>query len=336
MPRTIRVEAPCDMNAGYTFLARTSSCEEVAVTVPAGGVRGGEIFFVRRTAGTLVSPISSILSFTNLPDAAANAAAANNNNIFINETTPLVMARPPQHPWKASLWDSCCCRQGGLGPACRALCCPQLLAAQVMVRLRLNWLGVPDYASHNKRRTLGIVAAMVGVFWVVLVVTVVPRLLLFLEEEDDEDVSVEDETEQNQLRSGTTLVGRLCWVILIMFGVYTLYILTKLRHFVRRKYQIAPIKCCCCCRSSIRSSRRSSCSDCCAPEDCCVSLWCSCCVASQLLRQTAEEGGATTTTTAERRCCSPYHSLEGDENSTATEISSRCDDSTSLAIAELA
>lgn len=247
------------------------------MTVPAGGVRGGEIFFVRRTAGTLVSPISSILSFTNLPDAAANAAAANNNNIFINETTPLVMARPPQHPWKASLWDSCCCRQGGLGPACRALCCPQLLAARVMVRLRLNWLGVPDYASHNKRRTLGIVAAMVGVFWVVLVVTVVPRLLLFLEEGDEDVSSVEDETEQNQLRSGTTLVGRLCWVILIMFGVYTLYILTKLRHFVRRKYQIAPIKCCCCCRSSISSSRRSSCSDCCAPEDCCVSLWCSCC-----------------------------------------------------------
>jgi len=311
----IQVEAPCDMNEGYTFLARTTLSseegEEFFVTVPKGGVRQGEIFCVVRSTGT------RILSFTNLPDAAAVVAATS------SETTPLMSGgggagggrgrQQQQHQqWKASLCDSCC-RQG-VGRAGCAVCCPQLVAAQVMVRLRLNWLGVPDYAasSHNKR-TLAIVTTMVCVFWVLLVtMTIVPHLLL----EDDDDNDFGEEEEQGKKHSAT-IIRLVSQVICILFGVYTLYILTKLRHFVRRKYQIA----------NPRSNA------CCATNDCCVSLWCSCCVASQLLRQTAEDGATT-----DCRCCSPYNndSMEDDANSTATESSSRCDDGASLTVAEVA
>ena len=316
----VEVEAPCDMNEGFTFLISTSSGEEVAVTVPQGGVLQGQIIGAVRTTGTLIRP-SSILSFTNL---ATVAATATNSAATINsETTPLVgMRNGNTHrdsssgnssggAWKTPLWNCC---SHGLSHALCAFGCPHFLAAQVMTRLRLDWMGLPVINQGSCHlRSYGAIATMVGVFWLLSFLVFAPYLF------KEDDISVDDK-EQLPI---TTLLGRtiskLAKIVYLavgcMLGAYTVFILAKLRHIIRHKYQI-PSEGFCACDWCRQTPDRNSCVD-----DVCTSMWCSCCVASQLALQTAD--------VTPSRCCSPYNTIN-DENSTATENSSRCDSPSSL------
>jgi Cys-rich protein (TIGR01571 family) len=150
--------------------------------------------------------------------------------------------------WKDGVFD--CCRYGPCHPSLwHALCCPQILMAQVLTRLKMNWAG--NRASEQEyRKTFRVVLAIVGTYWILTIIL-------------SPDISEEDTTPALQYAL-YQLVG-------CALTIYTLVVLTKLRSYARMLFGI-PIRYRCF-------------GDC---EDCCLSFWCSCCTVSQLARQTCD------------------------------------------------
>jgi PLAC8 family len=260
---TISVVAPCDMEAGYTFIAQTPSGDDMPVTVPEGGVREGEVFLCRSN-----SPIGS---FSNL-----------------TELTPLMINRIGQVPkagaWKDEWWD--CFRFGifhvSLWNACL---CPQLLAAQVMTRLKLDWLADP--AENDNPRTFNRVLLIVCLYWIVSTLTAPPSpavaVLDVVDTGTGEEMQLEIDEDPPHQRLLTLVVYH---AVTISFSLYTLFIFTKLRHQVRRLDNIAVHPLTNSCISFPGGSRDPI--ENVALEDCCMSFWCGCCSVAQMARQTTD------------------------------------------------
>lgn len=124
-PMMMRVTAPSNLPSGYTFDARVGDSNDLmSVTVPEGGVQGGDVFLVPRPEG---------------------------------DSTKLLNA--PTGRWKDGLCD--CCANGPFHSSlCCAIFCCQIAMGQVMQRMRLTWLGVAGDAEST-RNTFNIVATIV-------------------------------------------------------------------------------------------------------------------------------------------------------------------------------
>ena len=120
---------------------------------------------------------------------------------------------------------------------------------QVMQRLRLNWLGeaAPDAATKN---TFKVVLTLVLCY-------VVFTICLEMVEASAGYYSV------------PVWISVLRFIGGVLFTVYSIYALMKMRENVRAKYSIPEERCP-------------------GMEDLCCSMWCSCCVVSQMARHTGE------------------------------------------------
>jgi len=121
--------------------------------------------------------------------------------------------------------------------------------AQVMQRLRLNWLGeaAPEAATKNTFKVVLTLILCYTVFTIAL--------------------------EMTEASSGyyqiPTWIPVLRFIGGVLFTIYSIYSLMKLRENVRAKYSIPEERCS-------------------GMEDLCCSMWCSCCVVSQMARHTGE------------------------------------------------
>lgn len=168
--------------------------------------------------------------------------------------------------WKTSLWD--CFRPGPCHPSLwNAVCCPQLLVAQVLTRLKLDLCAEP---TTDPQRTFPRMLGLVVAYW---------ALTLWLAPERPPSAASDSSGAWNVARdragapSSSWLRIALYNALFVVFGVYTWWILAKARRAVRRRRAIAAFS-------------ATPCDD--NHNDACVALWCGCCAVAQLARETAE------------------------------------------------
>ena len=206
--------------SGYSFQAVFDGIR-FAVIVPPGGVKEGQ---------TIQVPFQPT-SFTEF------------SHLLPSSSTTAVQGR-----WKDSLCNCCkyTCLHASFLNAC---CCPQLLMAQVLTRMGMNYRGdfAPEWeAKLSFRRMLWIV-----VFYYALSAILAPGPVL--------------------TKSGLVVPDTPVWQTMLYrllttaFSLYTLMVLMKLRAAVRAKYHI-PVT---------RWVHQP------AVEDCCCSFWCGCCTVAQ-------------------------------------------------------
>jgi Cys-rich protein (TIGR01571 family) len=167
-----------------------------------------------------------------------------------------------QGRWKDELWD--CFRYGPChATVWNAVCCPQLLMAQVLTRMKMNWLG-EEAPDHEYKRTFGRVFLIVFFYWVLTTLSAPPSSTLIQDPESGKFMRIPP-ADVPILQS--VFYNLVSW----SFGLYTLLILTKLRRLVRQRYEIPLVY------PQLGSM-----------EDCCLAFWCGCCSVSQMARQTCD------------------------------------------------
>jgi len=218
IPVKVHIIAPSTLPEGYAFeveVGAPGAKRTISVEVPEGGVEEGQVFLV---------PIPDDFSVgeprVNVPTGQWKDGPFD------------VMNAGPCH---SSLWC--------------AVCFTQLAMAQVMQRLRLNWLGeaAPDTASKNTFKVVLTLVLCYTVFTVAL--------------------------EMAEASAGYYQVP--AWIPVlrfiggVLFTIYSIFSLMKTRENVRAKYSIPEQQCH-------------------GMEDLCCSMWCSCCVTAQMARHTGE------------------------------------------------
>lgn len=185
-PVMVHVVAPATLPEGYTFEAQIGGNVKrtFKVEVPPGGVKEGETF---------LAP---------LPD---------------NFDGPRLQA--PTGQWKDGLFDFC-----SLGPLhshlwC-AICCSQIAMAHVMMRLRLDWLGLPGPEVATKN-TFKVIVALVFSYIIYSVCL--------------------DAVYQSGGASGT--VSFLMAVGSISFSLWCIFSMCKTRESLREKFSIPEEHC---------------------------------------------------------------------------------------------
>eukprot|EP00571_Detonula_confervacea_P003950 CAMPEP_0172325708 /NCGR_PEP_ID=MMETSP1058-20130122/54564_1 /TAXON_ID=83371 /ORGANISM="Detonula confervacea, Strain CCMP 353" /LENGTH=292 /DNA_ID=CAMNT_0013042307 /DNA_START=26 /DNA_END=904 /DNA_ORIENTATION=+ len=220
----LEVVAPATLPEGYTFDAEANG-HSFTVKVPVGGVEQGQKFSVPFPAGS---------------------------NGYTGSAIP--RASVPVGHWKDGLCD--CFRLGVIHPAVwNAVCCPLILNAQVMHRLKLTWLG-----------SEGTIAQTAATFRIFLIITVVfifiDQILKYLPLTFKVD-------EYGRPTDGYVEVIQMRIFLNISFCIIAVILVAKVRKQVRSKYSIP----------------EQNCKGC---EDCCCALWCNCCTLSQMARHTAD------------------------------------------------
>lgn len=312
----VQVIAPATLQSGYTFDAIYDGVT-FTVIVPDGGVNKGQRFIVPfnpHTADGLnaaaavatasvvadVSPDGKISNYTSTTTAAAAAdnlhkygsTGSNNDNAGKQgrqQKQQQERGHIPTGIWRDGLCD---CFRLGSHPHCwNAWCFKPCLVGQLLTRMRMTWLGqhentealpAGDDGTNNKRddrwrdsfRNLVIVAALY-------------YALKFLTISDDDD----DLSDKFTLNSFLTIV----------FGIYMLYIVMKLRATMRHVYHIREESFLCMydvCPTSaspeegmcgnFRGNHDESGLPLVGWEDVCCALWCQCCVLAQMARHTAD------------------------------------------------
>ena len=187
--------------------------------------------------------------------------------VMPTESTPLTSDDPVVQPnrgdWKDGLCECCtysCCHPSLLN----AWCFPQILMAQVLTRLRMNWLGDPAPESEWKHTFRRVIILLV--LYLIVMIFMAPPVTVV----------------HNGVASTPNYPSwkRITYnVVSLAFWLYSIIVLTKTRRAVRDKYDI-PTKACG------------------GAEDCCCSFWCGCCTVAQVARQTADYP------TTKAQCCS--------------------------------
>ena len=136
--------------------------------------------------------------------------------------------------------------------------CPQILMAQILTRMKMNWLGAlaPEYEWHMTFRRIVIIVIVYYVF------------TSFFRPPPSEVETAPDGTIIVTHPESPLWKAIVYNTLTVAFGLYTLIVLMRLRAAVRAKYEIPTQRCG-------------------EMEDCCCSFWCGCCTVAQLSRQTA-------------------------------------------------
>jgi len=218
----VDVVAPSDLEAGYSFIAVYEGAT-FQVVVPEGGVSVGQTFSVPFPGNNTADRIKTY---------------PNNNQV-------------PHGYWKDGIFS--CFKHGIFHPTfCHCLFFPQLLTAQVMTRMHLNWKAEEDTEEESKS-TFKIVSIVVGIYW----------LLKFLVGSDNDNNGASAPLINSPLLIlSSQLIG-------FFFFVYTIVIITKTRKAIRHKYEIPETHCHGC-------------------EDFCCAFWCGNCSSAQMARQTED------------------------------------------------
>jgi len=180
---------------------------------------------------------------------------------IVTEATPIIAESPSKGGrWKSGL---CSCFQHGI---CHpALCCacffPTVLYAQLLTRMKMTWLGEPTSASEEYKKTFSIVLGIAIAN--ILVQTFIGCSLSDVVVTDDGEFT---EVQNDECDPWNSIVGDICNVL---FGVYVLVIMIRLRMAIRKKYNI----------------REENCKGC---EDFCCVFFCGCLSAVQMADQTTD------------------------------------------------
>jgi hypothetical protein len=193
-PELCTVIAPSSLDEGYSFPAQVDGIDFV-VTVPEGGIRQGEAFQV--------------------PYPTRSMADETNNR----QLEPLEIAQSsvgPSHQvtrdsdikgrWRKPLCECCEVCENGLW--CNAFFCTPVVLAQVMMRLKLNFLGCRASGGTLYQQTFWWVVAFWVIFLVLFFALVVREVALF--------------------------------VVICIWTIYFTIVSTNVRSTVRRKYSINP------------------------------------------------------------------------------------------------
>lgn len=283
-PVMVRVTAPSNLEAGYKFDAVYNG-EVFQVTVPAGGVRSGQSFevpFVPMKKAVAVATIVQIPQHEPTSEATpmlSTAASHDSANGNCNQrSTPL-------GEWKTGLFD---CFSHGFHPSLiNAMCCPQILMAQVLTRMKLGCCGLPDpNANAYKNVTASWIIGSLVVWYFRTkwkscadVDTISSSQLETLKVITDKhghqkildrhvDVPFVDAAHSHCKKSTKSDLQTLNWIWFWM----TVLVLARLRQAVRKKHAVAGY----------------------TPlgffEDLLCAFYCGCCTVSQLARETANYG----------------------------------------------
>jgi Cys-rich protein (TIGR01571 family) len=175
-------------------------------------------------------------------------------------------AEPQRHQggWKDDLWD--CFRFGPChATVWNALCCPQLLMAQVLTRMKMNWLG-EEAPAHEYKRTFGRVFLIVCLYWLLTTLSWPPSSTFIQDPESGKVMRIPPD----EVPAAQNLLFNL---VLQSFGLYTLLMIIKLRRTVRLRYEI-PLQ------YPLFGNGKM--------EDFCLAFWCGCCSLSQMARHTCD------------------------------------------------
>jgi len=262
-PEMIQVVAPCSMQAGYQFMAISNDGLQIPVTVPPGGVQEGQVFAV---------PHGSRVDLMNLYNNAASEVTPffRNNAVVGREISE-------RGRWKDGLFD--CFRLGYFHPTLwNATLCPQILMAQVLTRVKLNWLGLTedrtaqsapdnmlndDNDANQRRKTFFQVLWIVIAYWI-LSSLLAPSSAQWVQDYDTGRM-IRLPVEKSPFVQ-SFLYNAVAWG----FAVYTWIVLTRLRRVIRAWFEIP-----------VQFPMLG------AWEDVCVTFWCGCCSVAQMARQTA-------------------------------------------------
>jgi len=244
----VEVVSPSDLEAGYSFMAIYDGVT-FQVVVPEGGVSKGQKISVPFPGNNTTARLK---------------AFTNNNEV-------------PHGHWKDGIFS--CFKHGIFHPTlCHGLFCPQLLTAQVMTRMHLNWKADEDTEEESKS-TFKIISIIVGIYWL---------LHFFVGADDDNDgvsnpiftplinspLLMDDDNDGVSNPISTPLINSPLLILSsqlfsFAFFIYTLVIITKTRKKLRQKYEIPETHCHGC-------------------EDLCCAFWCGNCASAQMARQTAD------------------------------------------------
>ncbi|KAG7337248.1 PLAC8 family domain containing protein [Nitzschia inconspicua] len=240
--RLVEVIAPSTLEQGYTFDAIHDG-QVFPVTVPPGGVKAGESFSVPFLPSTTRYSDDTIFYAEAIPIANEVAPLVSPRH----NTTDALTSAAPLGRWKDGLCD--CCAAGCCHPSCcNAIYCRQILMGQVLTRMQMTWCGNPSKSRSQSKNTFHILLWLTFGYWIISIIFHCDR-------------------DHNGHCDGFPY-GFLGTVRIVWF-LYTVVVMTKLRKAVRDRYRIPQTQCMCF-------------------EDCCCAVFCSCCTMAQLARQTAD------------------------------------------------
>jgi len=221
--KLVQVVAPLSLAEGYAFEVQSKD-KVFIVEVPEGGVDEGDSFYV---------PLPDASYGQRLPSGA------------------------PIGEWKDGLFDFC--TLGWVHPVViSSICCTQILMAQVMTRMQLNWLGIKT-SIHETGNTFRTVLIVIGSYYILyFTYAIMFPGWDYYDENTGENYHVENAAGQ-LVRS----------IIKILFAAWSVYALGNVRFAMKEKYNI-PTK---------HFGRW---------EDYIYACLCSCCITSQMARHSAD------------------------------------------------
>jgi Cys-rich protein (TIGR01571 family) len=270
----ISVEAPSDLPEGYTIdVLNDEDGRVVTVTVPKGGVKSGQIFesdvivamsnvddhYDHDDPLVVVATAVNVVEATEVTPMMGNNSNNNNNyddNDNDNDDDFGAFTDPaPYGVWKDGLCD--CCVMGPCHPSlwC-AIWCPQLLMGQVLTRMHMTWWGGGGSGSGGNGSSSSSSSSSSTEYRSTFPTLVLFTMIYFFV--------------RFWLPGGHHRHHPLMRLFNILYIVYMVVVMSKLRRRVRQRYQIP--------------SQQQCCGGVC--EDVCCVVFCGCCTISQLARQT--------------------------------------------------
>ena len=173
---------------------------------------------------------------------------------FLDVESPAI----PVGQWRDGLCD--CLRFGPIHPSfLSAWCLPQLLNAQVMTRMKLNWLGMEASDDERKNTFRNVIILMISYFILSNVFSVPDPT--FERTEDGKFIITSPPP--------SAILVAINNVINIAFSAYTIIVVMRTRKMIRERYRIPEEQCHGC-------------------EDLVCAFWCGCCTVAQMARHTAD------------------------------------------------
>lgn len=164
--------------------------------------------------------------------------------------------------WRDSFYD--CFKHGLFHPSVLiGFCCPQILLAQVMTRLRLTWLGGQSFRGEWKSTFRKVLCLVLLFYFITYLAYTTPRTYKVVVDDNGRARSIQISQEPYR---ALTVINNLINFIL---GLYTFLVMWRVRQYIRKRYQIPD----------------GSLGRC---DDCCSVFWCSCCTVAHMARHTGD------------------------------------------------